>query len=122
MSDSVDLDSASLSSHVVLAGLVELSVRGDTPAHAGEIRGACNEAMDAVDGDVLGTVTEAEVTRTLNELEAEGVVEGTRDDTSATGKGRPNYRLDADPDAVRATLADDDRVAPLADRLDALDR
>ncbi|WP_436923615.1 hypothetical protein [Halosimplex amylolyticum] len=122
MSESVDLESATLSTQVVLAGVVELSVRGATPAHAGEIRGACNEAMSAVVADVLGTVTEAEVSRTLNELEASGLVDGRRDDTSATGKGRPAYRLAADADAVRAQLADDERVAPLADRIDSIDQ
>jgi len=121
MSEMIELDSESLASHVVAAGVVELSARDETPAHAGEIRRACNEAMDAVGGDVLGTVAEAEVARTLNELEADGVVEGVRDDTSATGKGRPNYRLVPPADAICAALADDDRTAPLADRIESLD-
>jgi len=121
MSERAELGSESLASRVVAAGVVELSVRGETPAHAGEIRRACNEAMDAVDSDVLGTVTEAEVSRTLNELEADGVVEGVRDDTSATGKGRPNYRLVPPADAIAAAVADDDRTAALADRIDGLD-
>ncbi|WP_123538598.1 Cdc6/Cdc18 family protein [Halosimplex salinum] len=122
MSESVELDSASLSAHVVLAGVTELSVRGRTPAHAGEIRGACNEAMDAVSDEVLGRMTEAEVSRTLNELDAEDLVEGSRDDTSATGKGRPRYRLVADPDAICQALAADERVEPIADRIASLDR
>jgi len=121
MSERAELDSESLASRVVAAGVVELSVCDETPAHAGEIRRACNDAMDAVESDVLGTVSEAEVARTLNELEADGVVEGARDDTSATGKGRPNYRLVPPADAIRAALADDDRTAALADRLDARD-
>ncbi|QPV61912.1 hypothetical protein I7X12_14280 [Halosimplex litoreum] len=117
MTERAELGSESLSTRAVAAGVVELSVRGETPAHAGEIRRACNQAMDAVESDVLGTVTEAEVSRTLNELEADGVVEGVRDDTSATGKGRPNYRLVPPADAIRASVADDDRTAPLADRI-----
>lgn len=122
MSDSLELDSASLSTQVILAGVTELAVRDETPAHAGEIRRTCNEAMDAVEGDVLGTVTEAEVARTLNELEAEELVDGTRDDTSPTGKGRPTYRLAVDPERVRSQLAEDDRAAPLAERIDSLDQ
>jgi len=121
MSDSVDIDSSSLSTQVVLAGVADLSIRGQTPAHAGEIRSACVDAMDAVEGDALGTVTEAEVSRTLNELEAAELVAGVRDDTSTTGKGRPKYRLTTDTGAVRESLAADDRVAPLADRLDSAD-
>jgi predicted ArsR family transcriptional regulator len=121
MSERVELDSESLSSRVVAAGVVELSVRGETPAHAGEIRRACNDAMAAVESDVLGTVSEAEVSRTLNELEADGVVEGARDSTSATGKGRPSYRLVPPADAIHAALADDDRTTRLAERIDSLD-
>ncbi|WP_436906728.1 hypothetical protein [Halosimplex marinum] len=121
MSERAELDSESLASRVVAAGVVELSVRDETPAHAGEIRRACNDAMDAVEGEVLGTVTEAEVARTLNELEADGVVEGARVDASPAGKGRPNYRLVPPADAVRAALADDDRTAELAERLGSLD-
>lgn len=121
MSESVELDSPTLSTQVVLAGVVELSIRGETPAHAGEVRGTCNEAVEAVDADVLGTVSEAEVARTLNELDAAGLVDGHRDDTTATGKGRPRYRLEPDPDAVCEVLAADDRIAPLADRLGSLD-
>ncbi|WP_415382974.1 hypothetical protein [Halosimplex sp. TS25] len=122
MSDSEDLESASLSTQVILAGVTELATRDETPAHAGEIRRTCNAAMDAVEGDVLGTVTEAEVARTLNELEAAGLVDGTRDATSPTGKGRPTYRLAADVGSVRARLADDERAAPLADRIDSIDQ
>jgi predicted ArsR family transcriptional regulator len=121
MSERAELDSESLSSRVVAAGVVELSVRGETPAHAGEIRRACNDAMEAVESDVLGTVSEAEVSRTLNELEADGVVEGARDTTSATGKGRPSYRLVPPADAIHAALADDDRTTGLAERIDSLD-
>lgn len=121
MSDSLELDSASLSTQVILAGVAELAIRDETPAHAGEIRRTCNEAMDAVEGDVLGTVTEAEAARTLNELEAEGLVDGTRDDTSPAGKGRPTYRLAAEAERVRTLLADADRAAPLADRLESLE-
>ncbi|MFB6140649.1 MAG: hypothetical protein ABEJ26_09475 [Halosimplex sp.] len=122
MSESVDFEGVSLSEQVVLAGVLELSYRGDTPAHAGEVRRACNDAMESVESDALGTVTGAEVSRTLNELEAAGLVEGTRDETTATGKGRPTYRLAVDGDTVRDHLADDERVAPLADRLDSLGR
>ena len=118
MSDSVELESASLSSQVVLAGVVDLSLHDETPAHAGEIRHATNAALEAVETDLPGTVSEADVSRTLNELEASGVVEGTRDSTSATGKGRPSYDLVPTAEAVRLALAEDDRVAPLVDRLD----
>lgn len=121
MSGPLEFDSASLSTQVVLAGVTELSLRDETPAHAGEIRRATNDVLESADADVPGTVTEAEVSRTLNEIEASGVVEGSRDDSSPTGKGRPTYTLVPAVEGVRAALAGDDRVAPLVDSLDATD-
>ena len=118
MSESVELDSASFSTQVVLTGVLELALDDETPAHAGEIRAACNQALETVESDALGTVTEAEVSRTLNELEAAGLVDGSRDDTSATGKGRPKYNLAVQAEAVRAALKSDDRIAPLIARLE----
>lgn len=118
MSESVELDSASFSTQVVLTGVLELAFDEETPAHAGEIRATCTQALETVESDALGTVTEAEVSRTLNELEAEGLVEGSRDDTSPTGKGRPKYELGVQAEAVRGALEGDDRIAPLIDRLD----
>lgn len=118
MSESVELDSASFPTQVVLTGVLELARDGETPAHAGEIRATCNEALEAVESDALGTVTEAEVSRTLNELEADGLVDGSRDETSATGKGRPKYVLGVQAEAIRGALESDDRVAPLIDRLE----
>jgi hypothetical protein len=118
MRDSLELGTASLSTQVVLVGVVALSDRGETPAHAGEVRRTANDGMDAVEGDVVGTVTEAEAARSLSELEAAGVLDGQRDETSATGKGRPSYSLAVDAETVRAELAADERVAPLLDGAD----
>ena len=117
MSD--ELETRSLADCVVLLALAELSAGGETPAHTGEVGRACNEAVEEIDGDVLGSVSEAEVNRALNRLEADGhVVAEPRDDTSAVGKGRPRFVLEDDLPTVVGTLTEDDRVAELAVELE----
>jgi len=109
MSD--ELGTRSLADRVVLLALAELSTKGETPAHTGEVCRACNGVVEEVDGDVLGSVSEAEVNRALNRLEADGhVVAEPSDDTSAVGKGRPRFVVDGDLSAVVDALAEDDRV------------
>lgn len=113
MSD--ELGTRSLADCVVLLALAELSTDGQTPAHTGEVCRACDGAVEELEGDVLGSVSEAEVNRALNRLEADGhVVAEPSDDTSAVGKGRPRFVLEEDPSAVLDGLARDDRVANLA--------
>lgn len=84
----------------VLLGLVNLEFDGLTPAHSPAVEDACG-GIPVPDADVVGRLSEAEVSRALNTLEAKGVVE-TGDDTdrSPTGKGRPTYTLVAATDAV----------------------
>ena len=118
MSD--ELETRSLADCVALLALAELSAEGDTPAHTGEVCRACNETVEEIDGDVLGSVSEAEVNRALNRLEADGhVVAEPSDDTSAVGKGRPRFVLEDDLPAVVDALTEDDRVARLAAELEA---
>lgn len=117
MSEETDLEGLDLTHRVVLIGVVERSERSDLPAHAGEIRVTCSDAIDRVEGAVVGTLTEAEVARALNELDAAGLVDGERENTSATGKGRPAFRLSVDGVAVLDELERDDRVARLVSRV-----
>jgi len=115
MSDTAAIDETTLTHRVVLLGVADLAAADGTPAHAGEVRRTCRADLEAVEGDVVGTLTEAEVARALNELEAEGLLSATRGDTSATGKGRPRFDLAADHDSLLADLREDDRVRPLVD-------
>ncbi|MEF8853481.1 MAG: hypothetical protein V5A44_12485 [Haloarculaceae archaeon] len=117
MSDTADIEETSLTHRVVLLGVADLAGESATPAHAGGVRRACRESLDAVETEVVGTPSEAEVSRALNELEAAGLLSAIRGDTSATGKGRPRFELAVERDAVLADLGEDDRVSPLADRL-----
>lgn len=115
MTDAADVDGTSLTHRVVLLGLTDRETGDATPAHAGEVRRSCTERLDAVAGDVVGTLSEAEVARSLNELEAEGLVDATRDATTATGKGRPRYTLAVERDTLLDELSTDERVRPLVD-------
>jgi predicted ArsR family transcriptional regulator len=113
------LDSTTLVQRLTLIGVGSLSVRGETPAHAGRIARTCARQVDALDGDVVGTVSEAEVTRALNELDAAGLVDtADTDERSPVGKGRPAYDLNCDPETLVARFEADDRLVRLLDRLD----
>lgn len=110
-----DLRSRSLSDRVVVLGLAALSTAGETPAHTGRVVRTCGEHTGSVRAEVLGTISEAEVNRALNRLEADGHVRCVRvDDTSTVGKGRPQYTLTAEAEAVVEAFADDDEVGGLA--------
>lgn len=115
MSDTAGVEGTTLAHRVVLLGPAELDVADETPAHAVAVRRVCRDRLDAVEAGVVGTLTEAEVARSLNELESGGLVGASRDDTSPTGKGRPRYDLSPDRGALLDELADDDRVEPLVD-------
>ncbi|MFB6298618.1 MAG: hypothetical protein ABEH56_08880 [Salinirussus sp.] len=110
-----DIRTRPLSDRVVLLALADLSVAGETPAHTARLMRTCNGYVDAVEADVLGRASEAEINRALNRLEADGRVEVTsREDTSPVGKGRPQYAIADDPAEVLDALAEDDSVGPLA--------
>ncbi|MFT4881509.1 MAG: hypothetical protein ACI9CA_002014 [Natronomonas sp.] len=118
MSD--ELGTRSLADCVVLLALAELSTDGETPAHTGEVCRACDETAEELNGEVLGSVSEAEVNRALNRLEADDhVAAEPSDDTSAVGKGRPRFVLEEELPTVVDSLAEDDRVAHLAAELEA---
>jgi hypothetical protein len=118
MSDLSDVASTTLTHRLVLLGVAELSGRDELPAHAGEIVSCCIDRVDEVEGDVLGRLSEADVARALNELEdAELVERADVGDTSAVGKGRPAYVLPMGAEGLCDALHDDDRVAPVVERV-----
>jgi predicted ArsR family transcriptional regulator len=118
MTDS-SLDSTTLVQRLTLIGVGSLSVRDETPAHAGRIVRTCAEQVEAIEGDVVGTVSETEVSRALNELDAAGLVDtADTDDRSPVGKGRPAYELSCEPQALVEQFESDDRIERLLDSLD----
>lgn len=115
---SADVESRSLSGRVVLLCLADLEASGTTPAHAAEVVRATRSHLDSVEADTLGTLSEAEVNRVLNRLEAEGLVEMTQPDASSpVGKGRPAYEPAVAADEVVDALRDDADVGRLARRV-----
>jgi len=120
MSVAETIADASLDQRVVLLGVVVASADRETPLNPAELRRVCNERLATPEAPVVGGLSEADVTRALYALEAEGLVENVAEgNTSPAGKGRPAYELVPDPDEVRAALADDDALAPvLADLAD----
>ena len=82
-----DLDSTTLTQRLTLISVAYLASNGDTPAHAGEISRTCARHVEAIDADVVGSVSEAATTRALNELEAEDLVRMATDGSdSPVGK------------------------------------
>ena len=97
----------SLTNQVVLLGVAELHRDGETPIQTHELRHVCTDQLEHVDTEVVGTITEADVMRSLYRLENEGFVEEVEiEGTSPTGKGRPAYTLALAPDEVREGVAD----------------
>ncbi|MFB6196101.1 MAG: hypothetical protein ABEI80_08005 [Haloplanus sp.] len=113
------LESTTLVQRLTLITVARLATADETPVHAGEIARACADHLDAVDADVVGAVSEADISRALNELDAEGFVETTHPaGDSPVGKGRPTYEPTLDATTLADAFGDDDRLDRLVDRLD----
>ncbi|MFC6989779.1 hypothetical protein ACFQJD_15625 [Haloplanus sp. GCM10025708] len=120
MIDQSNLDSATLAERLALLGVVAAS-RDGTPVNSADVNAVCDGYLDAVDGDVLGDVSEGEVIRALNRLEADGFLTQERvDGASGVGKGRPAYALAGDADELLDALAEDGRVAGVVSRVRGL--
>ncbi|WP_222919837.1 hypothetical protein [Natrinema sp. SYSU A 869] len=108
MSDESPLESISLTNQAILLGVAELAREGQTPVQTHELRQHCQRQLPEVDTEVVGTITEADVIRSLYQLEAEGFVDEVEPaETSPTGKGRPAYTLAVSIDAVSDGVADE---------------
>lgn len=106
-----DLTGATLAERVTLLGLTYLTTRGDVPAHPGQVVETCTWTFDDLGGEVLGDLSEADVSRALNALDADGLVEQAfGDEQSPVGKGRPQYELAVDAETVLDSYADDERL------------
>ncbi|TYL40080.1 hypothetical protein CV102_00420 [Natronococcus pandeyae] len=103
-----DIEALSLTEQVVLCAVAEASQDDENPVQTHEVRRACRDRLDEVDTEVVGTITEADVMRSLYRLESEGLVEERQTgDRSPTGKGRPAYELNERIDAVYEGVSDE---------------
>lgn len=111
---SEELQSTSLVQRIVLCCLVTLEDEGKAPVDTAQLREVISDHLDAVEGETVGQVTEADVMRALNGLSETDLVDETRpEDRSPVGKGRPQYSLGTNLETVREAMADDERVAGL---------
>lgn len=103
----VPVDSLSLADQTVLLGVVALDRADETPVQTPELREVCTTQLADVE-TVVGTLSEADVMRSLYRLEDEGVVEEVKEARlSPTGKGRPAYTLVDSPDAIVEAVDDE---------------
>ncbi|SER71163.1 hypothetical protein [Natrinema salaciae] len=101
MSDESLFGAISLTDQVILLGVAELASDDETPVQTHDLRRYCREHLPEADTEVVGTITEADVIRSLYRLEdADLVDEVEPSTTSPTGKGRPAYTLGVSIDAV----------------------
>lgn len=107
MSNASRFESISLTNQAVLLGLADLDGDDETPVQTHEVRRHCKRQLSDVE-EVVGTISEADVIRSLYRLEeAELVEEVPPAETSPTGKGRPAYALAVGREAVYDGVADE---------------
>lgn len=113
-----DLDGLSRTERLVLCGVLELHVDGETPVRLPEVRSHCRERLAATDEDVIGDLTGSEATRALNRLEAAGLVaESDVNSSTPVGKGRPAYEPAVEPERVVEALDRTELFGVSLDRL-----
>lgn len=108
MSDELPVDSISLTNQVVLLGVAEFAADDETPVQTHELRQHCRQNLADTDAEVVGTLTEADVIRSLYRLEDLDLVDEVESsDRSPTGKGRPAYALSVSVDVVYEEITGD---------------
>ncbi|AXR79457.1 hypothetical protein [Natrarchaeobaculum sulfurireducens] len=101
------VNSLSLAEQVVLLGVTVVDREDETPVQTHELRRTCMNCVEDADTEVVGSLTEADVMRTLYRLEAEDIVEEIETSrTSPTGKGRPAYALAEQPETILEAVDD----------------
>ncbi len=115
MTSDEDLSDLPLSQRVALLTLAHCIETDGGPVHTGQVIQACDVRLDSLDADAFGRLGEAEITRALNRLEAEGHVEMEVTDQSPTGKGRPTYSLAMDTETVVSAFRPDQQLGALVE-------
>lgn len=100
MSDESPLESITPTNQAVLLTVADLARQDETPAQTHDLRKRCQDRLANADTEVIGTISEADIIRSLYQLEDDGLVDEVhQSETSPTGKGRPAYTL-AVPEAT----------------------
>ncbi len=113
MTSESDLSDLPLPQRVVLLSLTHCVRTSEGAVHTGDVIQTCRSNLDALGGEALGSLGEAEVSRALNHLETAGYVELEARNTSPTGKGRPVYSLGVDAETVVDAFRPDEQLRRL---------
>ena len=110
----IDPDSMTYVQRITLCCLLNMIQADREPADAAEIRAAAKDLLETAEGQPVGSVSEADITRALNKLSETELIEQTRpENRSPVGKGRPRYALSGDVETVRSALESDEYVGAL---------
>jgi len=110
MDESIEVESLSLVERIVLLCVTDATLDGDGPVDSPGVRARVREHLEDIDAGIVSDPNEGDVTRALNALGSEPVVEEHHTDTSPVGKGRPRYAV-SDPEPILDALETDDRLA-----------
>lgn len=88
----------------VLLSVVELSERGETPAHSYDVAQTARDRLEAVERDPFGGIERQEVITALKTL-ADADLLAKEQAESPTGKGRPGYELAVEGDEILDAFA-----------------
>ncbi|MEF8777804.1 MAG: hypothetical protein V5A36_02715 [Natronomonas sp.] len=109
-----DSESTTFVQKIVLCCLVDLAEDDRTPVDSAAIRETARNLLENADEALVGNVSEADVVRALNSLvETDLIEESQPGDSSPVGKGRPQYELGVEADALREELRDDGDMGSL---------
>lgn len=115
MDDVLAVQDCSLTEQIVLLAITEAERHGETPVASVDIRGRCLELVTRADTEQVSTPDEPDVMRALSVLGTKPYVEERQVSNSPTGKGRPQYALDCDPEQVLDGLAGEQRLSTAID-------
>ncbi len=110
MTDRASLADRPLDQRLALVSLAELEQEGTQSAHSGDLVQACRRVGNRAERGSFARVGEADMSRALNRLEADGIVDAATDDHSPVGKGRPAYSLAVDISTVNRIARNDDEI------------
>lgn len=111
MTSDEDISDLPLPQRVVLLNVTHCVETGEGPVHTGEVTRTSRANAELLGDRAVGKLGEAEVSRALNRLEAEGLVTQESRGNSPTGKGRPVYRPTVETETVEAACETDDPIA-----------